>query len=439
MHKITTLHNNNYLYDPISNNFIQCNERITDIPNLDSLYRVKFEGPNISGDYSLKKPKHLILEITDKCNLRCDYCVHSGHYEFEKKHGTNVISRETAMFAISNMLKDTSAEEIKHIGFYGAEPTLEFELVKDLTEYAKSITSNIHFSINTNHVKTCKENLNFLIKNDFLMMISIDGPKDRHDLYRKDFAGRGSFSRVRENLEQLRKINPSYYKKNTLFLATIGKPYDLKGIRELIEKDELFQTNWHFSQINPFDCNLDADINPYADLSFKQQIMEEADIYINQCINNKVENSLGTWLFGNTLKKIMLRDFSIITKSWINNCCNPGEEKVFVSTDGKYHMCEKSGELLRLGSVNDGFSLNGCQDIIDSYTKDCQKNCQGCLNLRFCNLCYLAAKKNDHLDFNRKRKSCEAAKDATKVAFYIYLSVLEKNPNGLDYLMDIDF
>lgn len=89
--------------------------------------------------YALENKIHiLILQVTQNCNLRCDYCLYSGKYN-TRSHQNKRMNFSVAKEAI-DFLKEHSKEKRKvYIAFYGGEPLLEFELIKKCVTYAENI------------------------------------------------------------------------------------------------------------------------------------------------------------------------------------------------------------------------------------------------------------------------------------------------------------
>lgn len=73
---------------------------------------------------------------------------------------------------------------INTISFYGGESLIEYKLIKQVVEYVRGKNVNINFAMNTNLTLLTEDILDFLIKYQFAITISLDGPKEVHDLYR---------------------------------------------------------------------------------------------------------------------------------------------------------------------------------------------------------------------------------------------------------------
>ncbi len=96
------------------------------------------EHPETEGlEYILENNLNtMALQLTQNCNLRCKYCVYSGNYE-NRKHSSLKMNKEIAYRAIDFFVRHSSDSEKLHLGFYGGEPLLEFELIKGCVEYIK--------------------------------------------------------------------------------------------------------------------------------------------------------------------------------------------------------------------------------------------------------------------------------------------------------------
>lgn len=191
--------------------------------------------PNIlDADYPVNKEtciwenvKTLVLHITSSCCLNCKYCF------FE--HGkTESMSPDVLHFiidrAIDSVYFQTLVENVNHpkykpnknmsISFFGGEPLMRFDLIKDGVEYAKKNKPpemSISFGVTTNGVLLNKENIDYMTENNFSMILSIDGPADIHDTNRVFPDGSGSHAKILQNLPYLlEKMNkritarPSY-------------------------------------------------------------------------------------------------------------------------------------------------------------------------------------------------------------------------------------
>lgn len=151
------------------------------------------------------KLSHITLQVTQKCNLRCEYCVYSGEY-INRKHSNERMSSKIMRKSVDYLIKHSSDADRIVVSFYGGEPLLEFDLIKKCVKYIKLQMEGrtVTFSFTTNGTLLTKEKLEFLIEHDFRITISIDGPEKIHNKHRK-YANTsiGSFEQIINNLEYI--------------------------------------------------------------------------------------------------------------------------------------------------------------------------------------------------------------------------------------------
>lgn len=146
------------------------------------------------------------------CNLACDYC-----FYLEKKAlfgtGENFrMSDEVLSSFVSDYMASQPTPVVEFV-WQGGEPTLaglDFfkKVVKEQKPYAKDKT--IRNSLQTNGTLLTDEWCAFLKKNDFMVGISLDGPREIHDAYRRDRSGNGTFDDVMRGLKLLQKHKVEY-------------------------------------------------------------------------------------------------------------------------------------------------------------------------------------------------------------------------------------
>lgn len=145
-----------------------------------------------------------------KCNLRCEYCFYLEKEDLFPGASRWKMSDETLEAFVRQYIEAQSdlVEEID-FAFQGGEPTLMgipfFERVLELQKKYAPEGRRISNSLQTNGVLLDDQWCAFLKENDFLVGLSLDGPQEFHDRYRRDASGEGTFDRVVAALECLRK------------------------------------------------------------------------------------------------------------------------------------------------------------------------------------------------------------------------------------------
>jgi uncharacterized protein len=152
---------------------------------------------------------HVIAKpIGPICNLRCDYCFYLEKESLYPEGERWRMSDET-LEAFVRQYIEAQPEAVDEIdfAFQGGEPTLLgidfFRRVLKLQEEHARAGMRIHNSLQTNGVLLDDRWCEFLAEHDFLVGLSIDGPINLHDDYRRDQQGRGTFYRVSRALRRL--------------------------------------------------------------------------------------------------------------------------------------------------------------------------------------------------------------------------------------------
>lgn len=150
----------------------------------------------------------MVFQVTQMCNLKCSYCPHAQEDNSRmRKHANVRMTKEMAFKGIDFLAAHSSEKEMIDISFFGGEPLIEFDLIKEIVLYAerKLHDKQITFNISTNALLLSEECIDFFAKHRFCVSISMDGPCDIHDKNRKSWNGKGSFHRVYHNFLKLEK------------------------------------------------------------------------------------------------------------------------------------------------------------------------------------------------------------------------------------------
>lgn len=149
----------------------------------------------------------LVLAICGTCNLRCKYCLST----LEPGEQGQGMTPETGRKAIDLLLRRMNGQPGANIVFYGGEPLLNFNTLKEIFSYARQqaqlYAKTFTYTVITNGTLLTPEIMDFLAANCFTIGLSLDGGKDQHDANRVYPNGEGSHDRVIRNYRQLIKRN----------------------------------------------------------------------------------------------------------------------------------------------------------------------------------------------------------------------------------------
>jgi len=161
----------------------------------------------------------MIKPFSSNCNMQCEYCFYHdiSNKRIQKLYG--FMNFKLLEIIVQKALKE--AEEECIFAFQGGEPTLVgIDFYKKLLEYEQKYNQKnikINNAIQTNGLVIDEEWAHFLAQNNFLIGISLDGPKDIHDLYRVDNQGEGTFQRI---IKAIHLLDQYHVKYNILTVVT---------------------------------------------------------------------------------------------------------------------------------------------------------------------------------------------------------------------------
>ena len=192
----------------------------------------------MAGDLKAKTSgvvKALCMHIAHTCNLNCSYCFASqGKYQGERA----VMSFEVGKRALDFLVENSGSRKNLEVDFFGGEPLMNFEVVKRLVEYARSIEKqkgkNFRFTLTTNGLLIDDEVIDFANSQMSNVVLSLDGRKEIHDRYRVDYAGNGSWERIVPKFQKLveKRGGENYYIRGTF---THANPDFLKDIKQMLD------------------------------------------------------------------------------------------------------------------------------------------------------------------------------------------------------------
>lgn len=215
---------------------IECYDQVTELKNSGELFTEDNFEP-MAGELKAKTSgviKALCLHIAHTCNLNCSYCFASqGKYHGERA----LMSFEVGKRALDFLIENSGTRRNLEVDFFGGEPLMNFDVVKKLVEYARSIEKekgkNFRFTLTTNGVLVDDDVIDFANKEMSNVVLSLDGRKEVHDRYRVDYQGRGSYDTIVPKFQKFVKARggKNYYMRGTF---THANPDFLEDIKTML-------------------------------------------------------------------------------------------------------------------------------------------------------------------------------------------------------------
>jgi uncharacterized protein len=212
----------------------------------DELMQLKAEGLLFSDDDYIDKSlavvknapvKALCLHVSHDCNLRCKYCFAStGDFGTGRK----IMPPETAKKAVDFVVEKSGARRNIEIDFFGGEPLMAMDTVKQTVDYARSIEEanhkNFRFTITTNGMLLNDENIEYINREMSNCVLSLDGRPEVNDRNRVTATGKGSYDLIVPKFKKLlasRDPQKDYYVRGTFTADNLDFSEDVLHIADL--------------------------------------------------------------------------------------------------------------------------------------------------------------------------------------------------------------
>ncbi len=352
----------------------KCYNQVTDLKNEGRLFTEDtFAG--MAGKLKQKTAgvvKALCLHIAHTCNLNCSYCFASqGKYHGERA----VMSFEVGKRALDFLIENSGSRHNLEVDFFGGEPLMNFDVVKQLVAYARSIEKekgkNFRFTLTTNGMLIDDDVIDFANREMSNVVLSLDGRKEIHDRFRVDYAGNGSWDKIVPKFQKLVQARggKNYYMRGTF---THANPDFLNDIKQMLD------LGFNELSMEPVVCAAgDPSELTESDLEVvKKQYEELADLMIERDREGK------PFTFYHYM--IDLTGGPCVYKRISG--CGSGTEYMAVTPWGDLYPCHQfvGDEKFKLGDIWNGVTNKTVQNEFASCNVYAHKECNDCWARLYC-------------------------------------------------------
>ena len=290
-----------------------------------------------------RKPvvKALCLNIAHDCNLMCKYCfAKQGDFGGKKC----LMSLETGKKALEYLVKNSGSRRNLEVDFFGGEPLMNFQVVKDLVQYGRELEKEYHknfrFTITTNGVLLNDEAIDFINTHMDNAVLSLDGRKQINDDMRLTLTGKGSYDVIVPKYQKLieKRGNKSYYIRGTFTRDSLDFSEDVKQFKEL---------GFVHTSMEPV---VSSEENPYAireeDLPKILEEYEKLAIYYADLKEKKDPFSFFHFMVDLTQGPCVIKRIS---------GCGAGTEYLCITPEGDLYPCHQfvGNEAYKMGNLYD--------------------------------------------------------------------------------------
>ena len=359
--------------DVTEEDILLCIDDIQSLEDAGKLYSEdQFE--NLAYDYknNSKVVKALCLHVAHTCNLNCSYCFASqGKYQGERA----LMSFEVGKRAFDFLIENSGTRRNLEVDFFGGEPMMNFDVVKQLVAYARSIekehNKNFRFTFTTNGVLLDEDVMDFLNKEMHNVVLSLDGRKEVNDHFRKNYAGEGSYDIIVPHFQRLveKRGGKDYYVRGTFTHNNVDFTNDIVHMADL-----------GFTELSmePVVC---PPGDPYAlTKEDMPKIFEQYEILAKEMLKRKKEGRPFTFYH----YMLDLKNGPCIYKRITG--CGSGTEYMAVTPWGELFPCHQfvGDPKYSLGNIWDGVTNTAAQDEFRGCNAYAKPECKDCWAKLYC-------------------------------------------------------
>lgn len=329
---------------------------------------------NLATPEKLSSPiKSVCLNVAHDCNLRCKYCFASeGKFGCGKRE---LMPPETAKKAIDFLIQKSGNIRNLELDFFGGEPLLNWNVVTETVKYARSLekkyNKNFRFTLTTNGMLLNDEKIDFINKEIYDVVLSLDGRKETNDRFRIGKNKQGSYDLIVPKFQKLVSkrgskqyyVRGTYTKKNLDFSSDLMHLYSL-GFKSLSLEPVICAENFEY-------CITDDEM---------PKVLEEYELACSKLIELKKSGKYISFFNFN----INLSKGPCVVKRLKG--CGCGNDYVAITPNGDIFACHQfvGEEKFKMGNVNSGaFDENLKLKFVGSHIYN-KEECRDCWAKFYC-------------------------------------------------------
>jgi uncharacterized protein len=389
----------------------------------------------------------LTLSVSDQCNLRCGYCPHGHDLGWIRPHRDDRMSPRVARRAVREFLVRSRDVETPSISFYGGEPLLEFDLIREVVDLVRreGPCDDYRFVIDTNGTLLNETVCDFIVAEGIHLQVSLDGPADIHDRHRRHRGGGPSHAEIEAGIERLLAASSSAHEL-LRFQATLAPPTEIERVdtyfadfppyrKAGIEEVPLVGASIaDIAGVDPSEVGLTAE-----DLDrFRSDLTAARRRYIETRVDGRNPGPVLSALFDDGLISFYHRSHEALGDVISpGGCCRPGQRRLHVRVDGAYQPCERVGDGLVIGHEKGGLDLEAVDILWDRFKGTFGERCLNCWACRLCSACFTALAETweqGEMKPEAVESVCNGVRAGQADTLRMYVELLARNPRSLDFL-----
>ena len=354
----------------------------------------------------------LVKPASGSCNMRCRYCFYTDETENRTVPSMGVMSIETMKTMVDKAL--IFADGDCSFAFQGGEPSLAgLPFFRALTDYVKDHPNpkkvRVHYSFQTNGYNLNEDWAKWFVENQVLVGISLDGPKEIHDRYRVDHAGKGTYQKVMSSIQLFNKYHVDY---NILTVVTSATSRHGQQVYNFFKKND-FRYQQYIECLDPI-----GEIQGGYEYSLTPERYEE---FLKTTFDSwYLDMKSGRYVYNRYFENLMM----IIARQGAESCNMRGVcgAQWVIEADGSVYPCDFYAlDEWYLGNISqDSFETMEQQRQTLGFIEWSKQIPEDCKNCRYFGLCRNGCRRNrEPVTSNSTQKNyfCSAYKNFIEYAY----------------------
>lgn len=403
------------------------------------LFRYDDSGPavlrRIQKTLMNHSPRRIQLFLAQACNMACVYC-------YAEENGSNqrdrLMSLEVAKQAIDHLVKRSRKRRSLGVQFFGGEPLLNADVMKQVVEYAKQVGERahkrFHFQISTNGTLLTEEIQDYIVQHDMGTLVSIDGDEETHNRQRPLRGGGPSYHLIIDKARQLNekfnqrgrkvlKVRANVVNRSPMTAERISRLFEEMGFRYVgisgIHPRPGEETEYSFDEdaLRKWRAETDRMFMDWLEM------VDRTGKSSGRYVDHQIAKALRTILGGRPCGSIR---------------CGVGRNTNAVDVDGNIFPCHRYVGLDNyiLGNVKTGIDR---QKILRYYRQIMTSN------RKWCSACWARTKCGGPCPWEVSRTDgaiappsdvyCRSTREGFERALYLYVRLAERHPRLLDEIL----
>lgn len=377
---------------------------------------------------------HLVLGLSERCNLRCLYCP-------QDHEAGGVMTEATARRAWEFFAARSTGALRRTVSFHGGEPLLHFPVVEAVARTVRAAPGGgrVRLCLDTNATLLDEATARAIAALGLELQVSLDGPPHLHDRWRRDARGRPTHAAVMAGLRRLLAVDPGAARR-LRFIATLGPPFAFAEVaawfdalpldRELgLEAPPIVRLNTANLTGTPAAQQCEPRSLPRLWRTGRDAARRQYAAALAAGRRRELPRALADLWDDGLVRWHHRRRGSEPGPCFPTGACRPGLRRLFVAPDGTLRPCERVGPQQAIGDLDRGIDPAALRRLHEDLLQALGDRCRTCWARRLCRTCFAAL-----IAAGGAEESCRATRAQAADLLDLQVSLQQHHPGALAFV-----